>query len=68
MVWTYLAESVESQSHSKTGFRPVAYCEIDPYCQGVLLSKMDRSKITRAPIWDDVRTLNRESGTFLLTH
>ena len=48
----------------KDWVRPVAYCETDPYCQGVLLSKMDRSKITRAPIWDDVRTLNRESGNF----
>jgi DNA (cytosine-5)-methyltransferase 1 len=36
---------------------PVAYCEIDHYCQGVLLSRMRDGHLTRAPIWDDVRTL-----------
>ena len=37
--------------------RPIAYCEIDPYCQGVLLSRMADGSISRAPIWDDVTTL-----------
>jgi DNA (cytosine-5)-methyltransferase 1 len=37
--------------------RPVAYCEIDPYCQGILLSRMSNGSITSAPIWDDIRTL-----------
>lgn len=40
--------------------RTVAYCEIDPYCQGVLKSAMRREIIDPAGIWDDVRTL-RES-------
>lgn len=42
--------------------RTVAYCEIDRYCQGVLLSRMQSGDIDRAPIWDDVRTL---TGTML---
>jgi len=37
--------------------RPIAYCEIDTYCQGVLLSRMHDGSIARSPIWDDVRTL-----------
>ena len=34
------------------------YCEIDPYCQGVLFSRMASGDIDNAPIWDDIRTLN----------
>ena len=37
--------------------RPVAYCEIDPYARGVLLSRMVTGDLPVAPIWDDVRTL-----------
>lgn len=37
--------------------RPVAYCEIDPYPQGVLVRRMADDRLPRAPIWDDVRTL-----------
>lgn len=37
--------------------KPVAFCEIDPYNQSVLLSRMWRKELPRAPIWDDVRTL-----------
>jgi DNA (cytosine-5)-methyltransferase 1 len=37
--------------------RPLAYCENDRYAQAVLLSRMSSNEITRAPIWDDVRTL-----------
>ncbi len=40
--------------------RPVAYCEIDAYCQGVLLSRMETSCIDNAPIWDDIRTLENK--------
>jgi len=40
--------------------RPIAYCEIDRYCQGVLLSRMRSGDISTAPIWDDVRTLKGE--------
>lgn len=34
------------------------YCEIEPYCQGVLLSRMASGDLDNAPIWDDIRTLN----------
>lgn len=40
--------------------RPVAYCEIDRYCQGVLLSRMHEGSLPAGPIWDDVRTLSSE--------
>lgn len=36
--------------------RPIAYCEIDPYCQGILLSRMADRSLQWAPIWDDIRT------------
>lgn len=36
---------------------PIAYCELDPYCQAVLLSRQMEGKLDRAPIWDDVTTL-----------
>lgn len=38
--------------------RPVAYCELDPYCQGTLLSRMYDGNLQHAPVWDDIRTLN----------
>ena len=37
--------------------RPVIYCEIDPYCQAVLLSRMADELLSNGPIWDDIRTL-----------
>lgn len=37
--------------------RPIAYCEIDTYCQAVLLSRMATGDLVHAPIWDDVKTL-----------
>lgn len=37
--------------------RTVAYCEREPAAQRILLSRMYRGEIERAPIWDDVRTL-----------
>jgi DNA (cytosine-5)-methyltransferase 1 len=40
--------------------RTVAYCEREPYAQGVLLSRMRSGDIDRAPIWDDVTTLRAE--------
>jgi DNA (cytosine-5)-methyltransferase 1 len=42
----------------KEWVRPIAYCEIDAYCQGVLLTHMSRLSLRSAPIWDDVRTLD----------
>lgn len=38
--------------------RPILYCEIDPFCQSVLLSRMQTRDLPKAPIWDDVRTLD----------
>lgn len=37
--------------------RPVAYCEIEPWAQRLLLRRMASGELPRAPIWDDVRTL-----------
>lgn len=37
--------------------KPIGYCEIDPYCQAVLLSRMANRLLPKAPIWDDVSTL-----------
>lgn len=36
---------------------PIAYCEINSYCQAVLLSRMAEGDLPLAPIWDDVKTL-----------
>ena len=36
---------------------PVAYCENDRYAQSVLLSRMADGGLPKAPIWDDVRSL-----------
>lgn len=41
--------------------KPIAYCEIDRYAQGVLLSRMRAGQLPIAPIWDDVRTLSRKN-------
>ena len=43
--------------------RPIAYCEIEPYCQGVLLSRMATRDIQNAPIWDDITSFPLESFT-----
>jgi DNA (cytosine-5)-methyltransferase 1 len=37
--------------------KPIAYCEIDRYARGVLLSRMSSGNLPIAPIWDDVQTL-----------
>ena len=36
---------------------PIAYCEIEKYCQGVLLSRMAELLLPTAPIWPDIKTL-----------
>ena len=36
---------------------PFAYCEIDKYCQAVLLSRMHTGELPKAPIWDDIKTI-----------
>lgn len=38
--------------------RPILYCDIEPYAQGILLSRMDDGSIPFAPIWNDVTTLD----------
>jgi DNA (cytosine-5)-methyltransferase 1 len=38
--------------------RPIAYCEINPYCQGVLLSQMANGNLPTAPIWDNISTFD----------
>ena len=49
--------------------RPIAYCEIDPYCQGVLFSRMARRDLSIAPIWPDINTLHtRKSGGLPCEH
>lgn len=40
--------------------RTVAYCEIDLYCQSILLSRMRSGDLSEAPIWDDVRNLKKQ--------
>ena len=45
---------------------PKAYCEIDRYAQGVLLSRMSDNKLFHAPIWDDVQTLTSETISEML--
>jgi len=44
----------------KPWVKTIAYCEIEPYCQAVLLERMQSNDLDFAPIWDDVTTLNRE--------
>ena len=46
--------------------RTVAYCEQDRYAQAVLLSRMHDGLLHRAPIWDDVRTLDSTSLSEML--
>jgi DNA (cytosine-5)-methyltransferase 1 len=38
--------------------RPIAYCEIEPYCQSVLLQKMWEGSLPKAPIWEDIWTFD----------
>lgn len=42
----------------KEWVRPIAYCEIDSYCQSVLLSRMATGDLRTAPIWDDITSLD----------
>lgn len=38
--------------------RPVLYCEIEQGSQRILMHRMRKGEIGRAPIWDDVRSLS----------
>jgi len=40
--------------------RTSIYCELDPYCQGVLLSRMQDGSLEEAPIWPDITSLDKE--------
>jgi hypothetical protein len=42
--------------------QPVAYCEIDPFCRGILHHNIDRGDLHDAQIFEDVRTI--DSGSF----
>lgn len=39
--------------------RTLAYCELDPYCQAVLLSRMADGRLPDAPIWPDIKSLDK---------
>ena len=41
--------------------RPVAYCDVDGFSTATLLSSMRKSSLPAAPIWDDVRTLQKQN-------
>lgn len=41
----------------KPWVKTIAYCEADPYCQGVLMSRMREHRLDWAPIHTDVREL-----------
>lgn len=47
--------------------RPIAYCEIDPYCQAVLLSRMADESLPNAPIWDDITSLDKARLDMILS-
>jgi DNA (cytosine-5)-methyltransferase 1 len=38
--------------------RPIAYCEIDSYCQAVLLSRISDGSLHNTPIWDEIKSLS----------
>lgn len=40
----------------KDWVRTVVYCEIDPFCRGILASRMSTGDLSIAPIWDDITT------------
>lgn len=44
----------------KPWIKTIAYCECETYPQLVLLERMQKGDLDNAPIWDDIRTLNRE--------
>lgn len=42
----------------KPWVRSIAYCERDTYAQSVLLSRIATGELDRAPIWDDITSLD----------
>lgn len=47
--------------------KTVAYCENDAYCQGVLLSRMADGSLEDAPIWNDVKSLDKACLDMILS-
>src|SRR6185503_4848592 len=41
----------------KEWIRPLCYCEIDPYCQAIILNRQFDGLLPRAPIWNDINTI-----------
>lgn len=39
----------------------VAFCEVDKHAQAILLSRMETYELDKAPIWDDIKTLNADA-------
>jgi hypothetical protein len=46
---------------------PIVYCEIDPFCQAVLLSRMHTDELPEAPIWNDVTSLDKACLDMILS-
>jgi DNA (cytosine-5)-methyltransferase 1 len=46
----------------------VAYCEIDSYCQKVLLARIAEGQLPDAPIWDNICTLTKEKLLEIFKH
>lgn len=44
----------------RSRIKPVAYCEIDSYCQSVLRARMDDGRLQRTHIFGDVRKMRGE--------
>jgi site-specific DNA-cytosine methylase len=57
-----LFSGVGGITHALNGIaEPVAYCEIDRYCQTVLKKHMERGTLSKAPLFEDVRKLNADA-------
>lgn len=46
--------------------KTVAYCEMNPHCQYVLVERMKEGKIDKAPIHSDIKTLHLSDGPTML--
>lgn len=43
------------------GVQTIGYCEIEPYAQAILLSRMREGWLDSAPIWPDIKTLEEST-------
>lgn len=46
--------------------KTIAYCEVNPYCQSVLVERMKEGKLDKAPIHSDIKTLHLSNGPTML--